>query len=89
MVLNAKLKLTVEEYTELQRIARAKGESLPALLDRCFQDAIAGEIRESQMNTGRIAEHEGSQEMRDLRERLCGTYSSQRILQQGVPEEGK
>ena len=48
MVLNARIKLTTEEYTELQRIAREKGESLPALLDRCFQDAIAEEIRQAQ-----------------------------------------
>lgn len=54
MILNAKLKLTTEELTALRQAAGKRGESVPQLLDRCFQDAIEKEIREVLGNDAKI-----------------------------------
>lgn len=43
MILHAKITLTTEEYLVLQDCATEKGETLPELLDRSFQEALKAE----------------------------------------------
>lgn len=44
MVLNAQIRLSVEEYTALHQIARREGKNIQELLAQRFQDLVEGEI---------------------------------------------